>query len=103
MFDRQTLGLRERQLAIRLRNAELRAEIAQDLRPLQPALSLASTGWGLWRQWRAWERSPAARLSTHLLSLAGVLLAGRARRRWMPWLRLLRRSLGLWQLWRERS
>lgn len=89
--------LKQRQLALRLRSAELRAAIAEDVQALKPALVIGERGLQVWSWLQAVPRP------LRLLPLAGVaLLLRRPARllRWsgrllgaLRWVRLLRELL----------
>lgn len=71
--------LKQRQLALRLRSAELRAAIAEDVQALKPALAIGERGLQAW----AWLQAVPRPL--RLLPLAGVALLLRRPARLLRW------------------
>lgn len=99
MFEQQHLTLRQRQLALRLRSAELRAALAAELGMALPLLGWADRARAAWTGWQR-----AASIGRVLAALAGVAIAlGIVKQRERPRLRrlvtLARRALTLWSLW----
>lgn len=91
--------IRARQLALRLRSAELREALRGDALSLQPSLQWADRGWRAlsWLRQRPWASGLAAagvvlvmrRRPRRLIQLAGMGLGWWRVAR--PWLRMLRR------------
>jgi len=103
MLEQQQLRLRERQLSLRLRSAELRGELSADLARAAPWLDAAEEGVGLLRHWRRWRALPKARSPIWpWLSFGMAALVAWRTRRWpqQAW-PALRLALRLWKLWQQ--
>jgi hypothetical protein len=100
MLDAAERELRQRQLMLRLRSAELRGALREDLQALQRPLGWAEQGWSLWtglRQGLATAgtgRSWWPRLGALALGLLALRRPGRA-------LRWISAGLGWWRLGRR--
>ncbi len=97
MFSAQQARVRERQLALRLRSAELRAAIVDDVQAFRPVLRWGERGLSAW----AWMQAMPVPLRL-LPAVALALLLRRPARalRWtglalsaLRWARLIRQAL----------
>ncbi|MDN3546408.1 MAG: hypothetical protein ACK4S6_09595 [Roseateles asaccharophilus] len=100
MLDAAERELRQRQLMLRLRSAELRAALCEDVQALQGPLGWADRGWSLWMGLR---RGLAGRAGgggwwPRLGALALGLLALRRPSRTLRWLSA---GLAWWRLGRR--
>lgn len=89
MFRAAEDRVRQRQLALRLRSAELRAALRRDMRALERPLHWVERGWSAW----AWLRGTPWTGRVALVAGAGLLLRRPARL-----LRWLGTGLGWWRL-----
>jgi hypothetical protein len=102
MFEQEHLALRQRQLALKLRSAELRASLAEQIRQVEPVLTLVDRALAVLRGVRQrWERAaPIWRVLTTALSAAATLGLLRRPARVLRVLSMLSRAAGLWTLFR---
>lgn len=99
MLDAAQRELRQRQLMLRLRSAELRAALREDVQALHGPLGWAERGWSLWAGLRqglsaAGGRSWWPRLGALALGLLALRRPGRV-------LRWISAGLGWWRLGRR--
>jgi len=101
MFEQEHLALRQRQLDLKLRSAELRASLAIQVSLAGPVLSLADRARSAWQGWRQrWDQAaPIWRVLSAALSAAVAIGMLRRRSRLMRVVGLMRRAAGLWALW----
>ena len=98
MFEQEHLVLRQRQLALRLRSAELRVTLATELGRVEPLLGWVDRARAAWNGWQ--QAAPLWRVLAAAGSVAAMLGLLRQPSRLRRLLVLGRRAAGLWALWR---
>lgn len=101
MLDAAERELRQRQLLLRLRSAELRGALREDLQALQRPLGWAERGWSLWTGLRQGLAAGAARGGSWWPRLGALALGLLALRRPGRALRWISAGLGWWRLGRR--